>query len=213
MKNNTIKRLVLVMLMYPITSFAAIITYDNEAAFLGAIGSSTTYDFEESSGFPPSGGVIDLFDGVNFDAKTITSASSTSGTQSMTGSGAGAGTFTSAIVTPGPTTGFGFFALDLTTSSNEVIKAIVDFEFGPDQIFNVGLGGLSNFTPIYFGVIDSTDNILQVTFSGTDDSGVARAWLIDDLTIGTSVPEPSTLALLGLGLLGLGLKRRRQLKV
>lgn len=189
-------------------------TFDNEAAFLGAVGLSTTYDFETGSGFPTSGSIIGLYDGINFDAKTYTSLSALSGSQTMTGSGSGAGTFTPATLTFAPgTTGIGFYALDLTVIGDEVIRVSVDFLSGPDQTFDVGLdAGDPEFTPKYFGVYDEADSILSITLFGTEAANTDdRAWLIDDLSVASAVPVPAAIWLFGSGLIGLvGYARRKK---
>ena len=186
-------------------------TYDNEADFLSAMGSYTTYDFEASSGFTDvalfDSSHIGLFDGINFDA-IIHEPPPTPFGQSLSGS---SNTFDSAhIYFNRPTTGFGFYALDLTTIYDEVIRVDVNFESGINETYDIGLGpGDIDFTPIYFGLTDSTDNILSISLRGTDDVYATRAWIIDDLTTNVrSVPEPETLLLLGLGLFGLRFSKR-----
>jgi hypothetical protein len=45
-------------------------------------------------------------------------------------------------------------------------------------------------------------NLSSVTFSATDDAG------IDDVTVNSSIPEPSSLLLMATGLLAIGVLRR-----
>ncbi len=212
------------LLFWAGASHAVLITFNDEATFLGAVGSATTYDFETSSGFPAdtNGGTlggfapIGLFDGINFDASVYESSSTPVGEQSMTGP---TGTFSDATLTFSPgTTGFGFFGLDLTQTGPEVIRVTVDFLSGPDRVFDIGLEiGDPNFTPKYFGVWDSTDSILSAMIMGTNGgppNDITRAWNIDDLSVAAGVPPvpvPAAIWLFGTALIGLvGFSKRRK---
>lgn len=54
-----------------------------------------------------------------------------------------------------------------------------------------------------------TLSIQMFASGGGFQGGMDESWAWDNFTISTSVPEPGTLALLGIGLLGIGFARRR----
>ena len=72
---------------------------------------------------------------------------------------------------------------------------------------NVTIGSTIVTTPGFFGVSTSSGMISSLFLNKPDSGGV-----IDNLIFGTPsvVPEPGTLALLGIGLFGMGLARRRK---
>jgi hypothetical protein len=98
------------------------------------------------------------------------------------------------------------------------IGAIVDFGVvgaglmitafdGPGGTGN-NLGSAMTTTEVFIGVTAS--GIRSAIFQNINQASPA-SWLLDNLTYDTSssVPEPTTLLLLGLGLAGLGLARNR----
>ena len=212
------------LLLVSSASQAAITTYNNEATFLGAVGSSTTYDFETGSGFPadsngagPGGFVAaGTFGGITNDATVYQSALAQSGVQVMTGN---TGTFGGATLNflPG-TTGIGFWGLDLT--ADEILRVTVEFLTAGTQQYDITLGGDPRITPQYFGVWDATDSILSAALVGgnLDGSGLfSRAWAIDDLSVAggsvPAVPVPAAVWLFGTALIGLmGFNKRRKHK-
>jgi hypothetical protein len=76
---------------------------------------------------------------------------------------------------------------------------------------NTGQGGACSIDPNVNVVTDQYSNWdSSFGFPGQTDSNDAGAWLGANFRFATSVPEPGTLALLGIGLAGMGLARRRR---
>lgn len=107
-------------------------------------------------------------------------------------------------MTISPTSGYnamGFYMTDPNDSGGRFSIGGVDFSF--NDIFDSALG---NGKVFYISLFD-VDGLGDVSiFSNANGDGYG----LDNVTIGSvAVPEPGTFALLGLGLLGLGVARKR----
>lgn len=98
---------------------------------------------------------------------------------------------------------FGFYLADPSDVSANLTLTFAD---GTSSVSTTTFFELDNANLGYVTVI-SDQNIVGATLTFAN-STINDGWGIDDITVG-NVPEPSTLLLMGLGLLGLGVARRR----
>jgi len=75
-----------------------------------------------------------------------------------------------------------------------------------EQVLNSNTGEWT----IYSGMFTATDELTRLMFTSVDPETETLGNFIDNVSVVAKVSEPGTLALLGLGLAGLGLSRRRR---
>ncbi len=109
--------------------------------------------------------------------------------------------------------GGGFFNLN----AFDIVSASADFGSTTVQILGALAGGgsvsltytdpdLNTFETVLLG----WTNLASVTFNGIGNSGAGLNFFrLDNVDVGAAVPEPVSAALLGLGLAGIGLSRKR----
>ena len=111
---------------------------------------------------------------------------------------------------------FGFYGIDIGDFNGTVTLEFLDSNSTVVGSLNVPTAptATANASVIYFGAIAQNNNELFrsvrfVTTGGSDFFGFDSFTIGAQNQVGTSVPEPTTLALIGAAMLGLGLSRRR----
>lgn len=200
-----------------------------EATFLSSLDSSATEDFESYPAASDSSGQSLLFssttagdfsvepgdvgtggacntNGFECDAGLAVLNSSTTpfGGRFATSPDNWLDSMDAQVMTFSPNAGnnaLGFFMTDPNDAGGRFSINGEDFSF--EDIFGSSLG---NGKVFYLSLFDSNglNDVSIHSNNGNDGYG------IDDVTIGHKVPEPGTLALLGLGLAGLGISYRRR---
>ena len=189
-------------------------TYDDPASFFAAAGGGLTNEDFEDIGFLGSGQPFDpahpgLASGVSFSGENLQYFDDTTygipfGYPQIQTVQLFSNSFSSSIQLDFDPllTALGFSVVSWPAGSImrvEVLDGLGDMHtFNPDA---------TNTNPAYFGIVVSAGSIQRATlFTGATTVG------LDNLSFGQAraVPEPGTLALLALGLVGLGLSRRRK---
>ncbi len=170
------------------------------ASFDAAAGSLSLIDFE--SGLPA---------GVSMSSSNITSVSGCSAALCGYNTTAGGSMFH--LQYGGSTAGAGSETFTFATAIDSFGAYFTGWQIGTQTLTytdgsTVTLnmpGASSSGGTLFFGFIDAGASISSITYEAVND-----VVAIDDLRYGVaSVPEPSTLLLLGSGLVGLGFVRRR----
>jgi len=125
-----------------------------------------------------------------------------------------AGTDDFSIVFSQPVSAFGFYGIDIGDFGGQ-LTLLLTAVGGATTLLSVGNiignGGDISGSVLYFGFVDPATVFTSLSFG--NNSGGLDVFGFDNMTIGVpeqlNVPEPWTLGLLGSGLLGLGMVRRR----
>ena len=183
---------------------AGVIFIDDFNTEAGAAGASSL-NYTGFSNWTVSGGTVDVV--ANTNGWGITCAGGNGKCVDLDGSTGNAGILTSSLLSLGA----GTYSLSFDISGNQRRGAADSFTLALggylNESFNLSAAAPWQTVTRTFTVLGDTANNIIFNHAGGDNIGI----MLDNVSLSkVDVPEPGTIALLGLGLIGLGFARRRQ---
>lgn len=188
-------------------SMADIVTYSDRTAFDAAVTDTTTLTFD---GLAPANGYAEVPALYTIGGVTLTSGVSmyavnnawgfTLGQQVLHMNGTGA-----LVTIPAGKTAFGvdlYRLVDAYVVPKE--RLTVNFSDSSTQCIEVDFGSMTQDESLFVGMVSTNAavTITSVTLRAQDLANGYRESTIDNLTYGTAVPEPASITLVVMGLLG-----------